>query len=257
MEEWLFEWCTCEYIQATTYLSKRGNILLISNFDVVLNNKSEENNKNLKTLFTTLIEKELTQNIFFMKKKIKTAIDLPNNIFSLLNLFIPDIESPSFLSESDYKMKTSLAKVSLLDLRAKKSLSCNDKNDLDILIFGGILGDHPPRDRTRPLRDFFGDNMRHLGSMQMSTDTAIFTSQIILNDKLELSQIPFIDAPEVVSPEDEDHSIDLEGFRYISKQFDLDLGTLRKKKDNEVHMHPKIRNELLFEEFDFGNMDLI
>jgi ribosome biogenesis SPOUT family RNA methylase Rps3 len=255
MEDWLFEWSTCEYIQAATYMSKRGNYLLISNFDQILLNQSEENKINLNTLLTTLIERKLESYIFFMKKPIKTA--LKTNTFELSELYSPDKESASKLSKSDLTYSTELKKVSLLDLRAKKSLCCDDKKELNVLIFGGILGDHPPRDRTKPLREFLGDNMRHLGPIQMSTDTAIFTSQIILSDNLELEEIPFVDAPEVISPEDPDHAIDLEGFRYISKQFDLDLGVISEEKNKEVHMHPKIRNELLFEEFDFGNMDLI
>ena len=261
MEEWLFEWCTCEYIQATNYLSKRNNKLLVSNFAQVVNNKSEENLKNLSLLFTTLANQKLTKSIYFMMEQIKTAMNpetfIIKNLHSISTETFKVNENPlNSLTQENTKVSFPLSTVSLLDLRAKKALCHDDRKILNVLIFGGILGDHPPRDRTRPLRDFLGDNMRHLGRMQMSTDTAVFTSQIILSDGIELEAIPFVDAPEVVSPDDPDHAIDLEGFRYVSKRYSLEEGVDKKGGSKEVYMHPKIRNELLFEEFDFGNMDL-
>jgi len=39
-----------------------------------------------------------------------------------------------------------------------------DKNKFDVFIFGGILGDHPPRDRTKVLRDL-GFELRGLGKI--------------------------------------------------------------------------------------------
>jgi ribosome biogenesis SPOUT family RNA methylase Rps3 len=255
MEEWLFEWCTCEYIQATEYLSKRNNILLVSNFQVVLDNTSEENKTNLETLFSTLSAKNLTSHIFFMSEPIRTAINPNTQKFCLNELSSIDPEQKDLIN-SNQSQEFCLKSVSLLDLRAKKALDHSDRQELNVLIFGGILGDHPPRDRTKPLREFLGDNMRHLGPVQMSTDTAILTSQIILADGVELGQIPFVDAPEVVSPTDPDHAIDLEGFRYVSKQYNLATGEVGSQKSLSVYMHPKIRNELLFEEFDFGNMEL-
>ena len=41
----------------------------------------------------------------------------------------------------------------MLDMRAKKTLSGSDNKEFDAYIFGGVLGDHPPRDRCKYLRD--------------------------------------------------------------------------------------------------------
>ncbi|OBA16632.1 uncharacterized protein OGAPODRAFT_16220, partial [Ogataea polymorpha] len=40
------------------------------------------------------------------------------------------------------------SRLCLLDPRAEIDLQPTDKESFDFFIFGGILGDHPPRDRT-------------------------------------------------------------------------------------------------------------
>ena len=52
-------------------------------------------------------------------------------------------------------------------------------------LFGGILGDDPPRDRTASLRQL-GFPGRHLGSVQMSTDTALGVTKRVVEDGLRL-----------------------------------------------------------------------
>ncbi|KAL4399377.1 protein-arginine omega-N monomethyltransferase [Malassezia pachydermatis] len=52
-------------------------------------------------------------------------------------------------------------------------------------LFGGILGDDPPRDRTSSLREL-GFPGRHLGSVQMSTDTALGVTKRVVEDGLRL-----------------------------------------------------------------------
>ena len=255
MEDGLFNWTTCEYIQAARYLSKRGNNLLISNSVTLLGGDVGDSTRNLKTLVDALADQKLQSRVFFMDPPLRHAIDQSAGRLVLPELRCVHVDSRS-LRPTSAKLSFPLGRVSLLDMRAPKQLDCADRDVLDVLIFGGILGDHPPRDRTSPLRQCFGDNMRHLGRMQMSTDTAILASQIVLADGVGLSDIPFVDAPEVVSPSDQGHSIDLEGFRYVSRQFDLGLGKVGPEKSDRVYMHPKIRNELLFEEFDFGGMEL-
>ncbi|PWO00624.1 hypothetical protein FA09DRAFT_328034 [Tilletiopsis washingtonensis] len=46
-------------------------------------------------------------------------------------------------------------------------------------LFGGILGDDPPRDRTAALR-LRGPPRRHLGAMQMTTDTALGVTSAVV-----------------------------------------------------------------------------
>jgi ribosome biogenesis SPOUT family RNA methylase Rps3 len=65
-----------------------------------------------------------------------------------------------------------ISKVCLLDPRAERVLSPADgaPGAFEFFLFGGILGDDPPRDRTGELRKL-GFETRHLGSVQMTTDT--------------------------------------------------------------------------------------
>ena len=63
-----------------------------------------------------------------------------------------------------------------------------------MFILGGILGDHPPRDRTFHLRENLC-TQRHLGSIQMSTDTATLVTKLIIENNYNFGDIPFIDEP--------------------------------------------------------------
>lgn len=67
------------------------------------------------------------------------------------------------------------SRICLLDPRAEKAISPEDAELFDGFLFGGILGDDPPRDRTKELRKL-GYEGRHLGSVQMTTDTACYVS---------------------------------------------------------------------------------
>lgn len=88
------------------------------------------------------------------------------------------------------------SKVCLLDPSATEELVPEDADKFDFFLFGGILGDHPPRDRTGELRKH-GFPGRHLGSVQMTTDSAVRVSQIVLKDGKKLNEIPYIDFPEL------------------------------------------------------------
>lgn len=89
-------------------------------------------------------------------------------------------------------------RVCLLDPRAAKDLQPEDVDRFDYFVFGGILGDHPPRDRTTELNRAYPGLLvgRRLGDKQMTTDTAIRTTQIIVKDQEKFEDIKFIDYPE-------------------------------------------------------------
>ena len=53
------------------------------------------------------------------------------------------------------------------------------------------VGDDPPRDRTSELR-ILGFPTRHLGPVQMTTDTALGVTKLIVDDHLSLNEIPYI-----------------------------------------------------------------
>lgn len=89
-------------------------------------------------------------------------------------------------------------RVCLLDPRATIDLQPEDATKFDYFVFGGILGDHPPRDRTKELKTAYPNLLisRRLGDKQMTTDTAIRTTQLIIKDRIAFEDIKFIDYPE-------------------------------------------------------------
>jgi ribosome biogenesis SPOUT family RNA methylase Rps3 len=88
------------------------------------------------------------------------------------------------------------SRVCLLDPQAGQELGPADAETFDVFLFGGILGDDPPRDRTSELRKkgFAG---RRLGPKQMTTDTAVRVTRIVVLDQIHLNKIPYIDFPEL------------------------------------------------------------
>lgn len=89
-------------------------------------------------------------------------------------------------------------RVCLLDPRAKTDLVPQDSLQYDYFVFGGILGDHPPRDRTKELMEQYPNLLvgKRLGDKQMTTDTAIRTTQIIIEKQTSFEDVNFIDYPE-------------------------------------------------------------
>ncbi|KAF7343322.1 hypothetical protein MVEN_01764500 [Mycena venus] len=132
----------------------------------------------------------------------------------------------------------SLEKVCLLDPKAPLALSPEDGDGrFEWFLFGGILGDDPPRDRTSELR-VLGFPTRHLGPVQMTTDTALGVTKLVVHDKVPLDDIPYVNFPTIVFNPKE--SVEMP-FRYIAE-------------DSEPKLPPGMR-ELLHEDlnksFDF------
>lgn len=84
----------------------------------------------------------------------------------------------------------------LLDLDAEKTLSPSDKNEFDFLVFGGILGDYPPKARTKELLGDLKCEKRNLWKEQMSTDNAVYTAKKIISGT-EIGKIKFKDEIEI------------------------------------------------------------
>ncbi|KAF9644411.1 DUF431-domain-containing protein [Thelephora ganbajun] len=101
-----------------------------------------------------------------------------------------------------------LDQVCLLDPKAEHELSPNDT--YTNFLFG--VGDDPPRDRTSELR-VLGFPTRHLGPIQMTTDTALGVTKLVVRDKVPLSVIPYKDCPTIVFNHKE--SVEMP-FRYIA-----------------------------------------
>jgi len=84
-----------------------------------------------------------------------------------------------------------LERVCLLDPKASLALTPSDGNagKFTWFLFGGILGDDPPRDRTAELRSL-GFPTRHLGPVQMTTDMALGVTKRVIVDRGSPSSPP-------------------------------------------------------------------
>ena len=59
------------------------------------------------------------------------------------------------------------------------------------MYFNSSIGDNPPRDRTSELR-VLGFPTRHLGPVQMTTDTALGVTKLVVDDGIVLDKIPYV-----------------------------------------------------------------
>ncbi|KAH9956367.1 DUF431-domain-containing protein [Russula dissimulans] len=91
-----------------------------------------------------------------------------------------------------------LEQVCLLDPKASEALTPadGDAGKFAWFLFGGILGDDPPRDRTAELRAL-GFPSRRLGPVQMTTDTALGVTKRVVVDRVSLEDIPYVDHPTI------------------------------------------------------------
>ena len=88
----------------------------------------------------------------------------------------------------DSVKKIKLNKACILDPESDKTLTPEKAKVFDYFIFGGILGDYPPKKRTKAeLTPFIKDaKVFNIGKKQMSTDNAVYTvKQIIEGKKIE------------------------------------------------------------------------
>lgn len=135
------------------------------------------------------------ENLFLVSlPKDTTEADIPNELLELGLQWTTEDIVPYLTSQNDVTDKSQLC---LLDPRAEIDLQPTDIENFNYFIFGGILGDHPPRDRTSELKNKLHCPTRRLGSLQMTTDTAVRTTKIILQDKTPFENIKFIDYPEI------------------------------------------------------------
>ena len=100
-------------------------------------------------------------------------------------------------------------KLCFMDFRAEKTLgytpedvSQGDRQTIKFIVFGGILGDHPPQDRAKQFREENFKTIRNLGKVQMTTDTALLVSYEIMQQNRNYSDLKFVDDPEVCLEEE-------------------------------------------------------
>ncbi|HLF54342.1 MAG TPA: SAM-dependent methyltransferase [Candidatus Nanoarchaeia archaeon] len=96
-----------------------------------------------------------------------------------------------------------LAKACILDPEAKETLTPELAKKYEYFIFGGILGDEPPKARTKQeLTKHMPYPAYNLGKDQMSTDTAVIVTKMIIDGK-KLSELEFAQGIEVEINENE------------------------------------------------------
>lgn len=110
------------------------------------------------------------------------------------NLWFTNIKRKSKNSEELKKfgkvIKESVTKLNLknsciLDPEARATLTPKEAKSFDYFIFGGILGDYPPRKRTTPelTSKIKGAEARNIGKAQFSTDNAVLVTKEIVDGK--------------------------------------------------------------------------
>ncbi|ELR06610.1 hypothetical protein VC83_04032 [Pseudogymnoascus destructans] len=138
--------------------------------------------------YMTIAKESHENGASFLLTSVPASLELPERLKTL-----PGVVAKPQSVEELYPEKS---RVCLLDPSATKELSPEDGDIFDVFLFGGILGDDPPRDRTSELRKK-GFEGRRLGAMQMTTDTAVRVTRIVTQDRTPLEDIPWIDNPEI------------------------------------------------------------
>lgn len=126
-------------------------------------------------------ESEATKNKFLLS-------GLSPSFAGSKGLSLPESSKTSNTAESMYPGEAK-QRVCLLDPKAEKDIGPEDAELFDAFLFGGILGDDPPRDRTGDLRKL-GFPGRRLGPEQMTTDTAVRVTRMVVQNKSEFFVIP-------------------------------------------------------------------
>ncbi|GFF49755.1 uncharacterized protein YOR021C [Aspergillus udagawae] len=126
----------------------------------------------------------------FLLSSVPTSLQLPDDLAATQGLVVEHRSVEEIFADRK-------SKVCLLDPAAQVELSPEDGDIFDVFLFGGILGDDPPRDRTSELRKK-GYVGRRLGPKQMTTDTAVRVTRIVVQEKVPLEKIEYVDYPEII-----------------------------------------------------------
>lgn len=109
---------------------------------------------------------------------------------------------------SDSVARLCLKNACILDPEAEKTLSPKEAGKFNYFIFGGILGDYPPKKRTTPelTSKIRWAEARNLGKKQFSTDNAVLVVKELVNGK-NLNGMKFLE--NLVIPINKVESIEL------------------------------------------------
>ncbi|GKZ18866.1 hypothetical protein AbraIFM66951_001824 [Aspergillus brasiliensis] len=183
----------------------------------------------------------------FLLSSVPTSLQMPEDLAATPGLGVEHRSVEQIFADRK-------SRVCLLDPAATVELSPADADTFDVFLFGGILGDDPPRasnykiqtvnkmdsDRTSELRKK-GYAGRRLGPKQMTTDTAVRVTRMVVHEKVPLEQIPYIDYPEILINKHERTEMP---FRYV-------------KGDDGEPIMPKGMVDLIKKDADQGIDDLV
>lgn len=158
------------------------------------------------------LEKDLFPWCLIEYQRIQACVGSEN--FLVSNLPLQEGQQFRCDSRSIVEMGFPRERICLLDSESPTELAPEDQSRFDVFLLGGILGnvDEFDMDRTAILRRH-NFPTRNLGHMQMTTDTAVKTSFIILSQQKNLKDIAFIDRPDLVGPSGQQFVSD---FRYLA-----------------------------------------
>lgn len=141
------------------------------------------------------LEKKLYQWCLIEYKEISKIAGKKNLIFTNTNS--KKLKNLGEVKKESVK-KLKLKNACLLDPKAEKTLAPEEAAKFDYFIFGGILGDFPERERTKKYltKKLKNVKARNLTEKQMSTDTAVLVTKLIINGT-PVGRINFIDSPSV------------------------------------------------------------
>ena len=140
------------------------------------------------------MEKEMYDWCVMEYKHISQIVGKDNLIFTNVNKGMEKIQGLGEIKKEPVE-NLSIIRVCVLDPDANKKLVPGEK--FDNYVFGGILGDNPPRARTKDLVFRMPKaERRHLGPKQMSTDTAVLVTKLISDGK-HIEDIKFKDNVEI------------------------------------------------------------
>ena len=130
---------------------------------------------------------------------------------------------------SDSVKKMTFDNACILDPEAKNILTPSET--FDYYIFGGILGDYPPKKRTEiELTRFLPRvHVRNIGKEQMSTDNAVYTVKQIVENGKKFSELKFVD----------ENNVEINEFETVELPYRYNL------VKGKPFMSPKIKEYLL------------
>ena len=157
------------------------------------------------------LEKRLYKWCFLEYKHISSLVGKGSLIFTNLNKSQAEKLKGFGACYTKNVAELKFEKMCVLDPEAEKTLTHGDAKNFEHLVFGGILGDNPPRKRTKEELVLKGAERRNIGKEQLPTDNAVFVCKQIVQGK-KFEEIELRDEVEIKIKEGE--SIILP-FRYV------------------------------------------